>query len=160
MDEFALIENLANEKLSSLVFTRKVSDTWTRQLCDVYLYSNGLRYQVSQPFSLDGKESCFIVKVQDNYLKYLLVVPFGAYNGQVCSQFAFYTNSPFGSDTGITPNQASVYLINKIHPGLKVVHVKDNDGNDTTLITDRVTGQKAQITYPSKLTVPETWRNT
>lgn len=100
------------------------------------------------------------MKVFDDYLKYMLVVPLGAYDGQVCSQFVFLINTPFGDDTAITPDQASIYLMHKTNPEIKVVNVKDKDGNDTVYVTNRITGQKAQISFPKELTDPKTWENT
>lgn len=146
-----------NARLDALSFSKKVKDTWTRGICEQYFRSVGIDYAVSEPIKCETGEYSYLVKVFDDYIKYVLTLPNKCYEEQPCPQFIFYTGTPLSDDTCITPNQATVYLIQKSNPQMKVTKIVDDKGNDTTIIRNKLTGESATIVFPKELTDPKTW---
>lgn len=73
---------------------------------------------------------CQVVRLSDQWLKYVVVMPKGAYDGQSKDQFIWYSGSDLANDEcAITPDDVSAYLINKLYPDVNVT----NNGNTTTL---------------------------
>lgn len=146
-----------NSRLDTMAFTRKVKDVWTRGICDNYFRSSDIDYQVSEPIKCETGEYSYLVKVFDDYIKYVLTLPKKCYVEQPCPQFLFYTGSPLSDDTCITPNQATIYLLQRMRPDIKVVKIVDGQGNDTTIIKNKLTGASATVVFPKELTDPKTW---
>lgn len=128
---------------------------FTHSLINTYLVYKGrklFKYEVS-----DLVLGCQVIKLHDDWLKYVVVMPDDSYDDQSCEQFIWYIGPEFDEESNaVTPDQASMYLLNKIHPDVKIQNITDNDGNETTIM--RMGDFKTVIKWPTGLTDHETWR--
>lgn len=106
---------------------------FTHSLINTYLVYEGrklFKYEVS-----DLVLGCQVIKLHDDWLKYVVVMPDDSYDDQSCEQFIWYIGPEFDEESNaVTPDQASMYLLNKIHPDVKIQNITDNDGNETTIM--------------------------
>src|SRR5262249_53192447 len=70
--------------------------------------------------------SSYIIKVLDKGIAYLLILPNGSYHNQTTDEFVFYWKD---HKTQMSPDQASMYLIKKANPDLKIRTIKNDDGD-------------------------------
>lgn len=86
---------------------------WTTGLIKQFLTPAGLDWQISTAGVGLGQ----VIKIHDEYLKYLLSIPAGSYSGQSGSQFYWLIGTDPNNDAdSISPDDASLYLIQKTNP--------------------------------------------
>ena len=83
-------------------------DPWTRTLAQSYLGGLGIAWQVAEL-----PVGC-ILKIKDAFLKYLIVMPMGSYEGQTRDQFCWLIGTDPNKDQHtISPDDALVYLLRR-----------------------------------------------
>ena len=97
-----------------------------------------------------------ILKLDDDYLKYLLIMPHQSFEGQECDQFIWMIGTnPNRDEDCITPDEASAYLLQKAIPGLKVTDTTDEHGNKTTRL--QLGDKDLQVKFPKEMFDHKTW---
>ncbi len=157
--------DLVNSKLDTLKYSKRRSEEWTDGIRHQYFTSSNIDSTVSEPIITSTGEACYLIKVDDPYIKYVLSLPKKCYEEQICPQFIFFVGSSLSDDTAITPDQASLYLMHKLMPAelkpdIKIIMVKDEQGNDQTIIRHKTDGDIAKVVFPKGLTDPENWKFT
>lgn len=155
--------DLVNSKLDTLKFSKKRTEEWTDGIRHQYFTLDDIDSTVSDPIITTTGKACYLIKVNDPYIKYVLSLPGKCYDKQVCPQFIFFVGTPFSDDTAITPDQASAYLMHKrlpaaLKPDIKIIMVKDDKGSDQTIIRHKTDGDIARVVFPKGLTDPENWK--
>lgn len=157
------ILDLVNSKLDTLKFSKKRTEEWTDGIRYQYFTSSNIDSTVSEPITTTTGEACYLIKVNDPYIKYVLSLPGKCHDKQVYPQFIFFVGTPFSDDTAITPDQASAYLMHKglpaaLKPDIKIIMVKDDKGNDQTIIRHKTGGDIVRVVFPKGLFDPENWK--
>lgn len=119
---------------------------------NVKAFGNGIiEYYVSNP-----AHGCQMVKFNDSFLKLAVILPHGSYEGQERDQFIFYKGEKLCDDENgecdaVTPEEASAYFISLILPSSKVVHIRQDNGSHSSIITNP-TGDQTVIQWSTGLT--------
>lgn len=122
------------------------TDLWASQLAASFLDPHQLGWSISADRA-DGNSS--VIKIDDGYLRYMLVIPQGCYDESICDQWYWMIgDDPNNVDHSIHPDQASAYLLKRTCPGIKVIDVRQKDGPSlTTLQTPD--GRKLTVHWPA-----------
>jgi len=123
-----LIKNGKFEKVN----LSKVDDQWAQGLIEQFVEQHHIEWSICS--EKIGPAS--IVKLEDDYLKYMLVMTYKSFECQKCDQFCWLIgDDPNIDDHAIHPDMASAYLLNKDHPGINIVDVRRGDGSSVTEMT-------------------------
>jgi hypothetical protein len=121
-------------------------DPWTRSLL-MFFDGTGIEWELCTETA--GKAE--IIKIYDDYLKFLLSIPHGTYQGQETAQFLWMVGpDPDKEGDTISPDDASSYLIRKRFPGTKITHSRDNMGREITDIESK--GRRIRAVFPKRRT--------
>ena len=130
-----------------------IKDKWAVGIIDQFIESHDIEWSICT--EKIGPTS--IVKLEDDYLKYILIMTHKSYEGQKCDQFYWLTgDGPNIDEHGIHPDMASAYLLNKSCPGVKLTDVKHNDGSSITKMT-LPNGKQVILRMPKKTFDDDTW---
>jgi hypothetical protein len=135
-----------------LTVTRDTLDEWGAKIVGGFLDTVPIPWKVSRK----KIGLAYVIKISDEYLKYLLIMPHKSYEGQTCDQFYWMIGTdPNNDDHSISPDTASAYLINKRFPGTRVVDVRGDDGSSVTRITAE--GKSVEVRFPPGFLSDKTW---
>ena len=125
---------------------------WTIALLN-FLTGTGITYKIC----VERIGLTEILKLNDNYLKFLISMPHQSFEGQECDQFAWLIGlDPTKDEDCITPDEASAYLLEKKFPDTKVTNTRDSDGNH---ITKMKTGKdEINLLFPKEMFKNRTWK--
>jgi hypothetical protein len=85
-------------------------DDWSHEIIQQFLTTDNIGWTV-----VILPVGC-IAKISDAFLKYLIVMPLGCYEGQPCDQFYWLIgNDPNNDKHSITPDNVLVYLLRRHH---------------------------------------------
>lgn len=127
-------------------------DQWGSSIVRGFLDRANIPWKVSRQKVGPG----YVIKIEDKYLKYLLIMPHKSYEGQVCDQFYWMIGTdPNNDDHSIDPNAASAYLISIEIPGARIVNVRGDDGSSVTRIA--IGDKSAELRLPPGFLDDKTW---
>lgn len=144
-----LIKNGKFEKMD----LSKVDDQWARGIIEQFVEASNIEWSICS----EKVGPASIVKLEDDYLKYLLVMTYKSFEGQICDQFYWLIgDNPNIDEHAIHPDMASAYLLNKHHPGINIVDVRHGDGSSVTKLT-MPDGRRAILRLPKEMFDNNTW---
>lgn len=101
-------------------------DEWTQRTINTYLVRPGVEWECSR----DMVGPARVIKLNDDRLRYLLIMPHKSYDTQKCDQFYWLCgDDPNNDDYAVLPDTAGAYLISKIIPGLQIIDERAEDGS-------------------------------
>lgn len=86
------------------------------QLASTFLTSKGkqiIKYEFSSIIL-----GCQVIKLYDDWLKYVVILPNGSYDGQSEDQFIWFTDHELADENAVMPLDVSMYLIAKEFPSI------------------------------------------
>jgi len=109
-----------------------IEDKWAVGIISQFIESHDIEWSICT--EKIGPTS--IVKLEDDYLKYILIMTHKSYEGQKCNQFYWLIgDNPNIDGHGIHPDMASAYLLKKLHPNIELTNIRHEDGSATTKMT-------------------------
>jgi hypothetical protein len=132
---------------------QNIEDEWAVKIVGMFIEPHNITWSIcAEKIGLTS-----IVKLEDDYLKHILIMPYKSYEGQKCDQFYWLTgDDPNIDEHGIHPDVASAYLLNKSCPGIKLTDVKHDDGSSVTKMT-LPNGKQVILRMPKKTFDDDTW---
>jgi hypothetical protein len=144
-----LIKNGKFEKVD----LSKVDDQWARVIIEKFIEYSNIEWSICS----EKVGPASIIKLEDDYLKYMLVMAYKSFEGQKCDQFYWIIgDDPNNDDHAIHPDMANAYLLNKAHPGTSITDIRHDDGSNTTKMT-MPDGRRAIIKFPKEMFDSNTW---
>ncbi len=86
------------------------------QLASAFLTTNGKQVMKHEFSSIIL--GCQVIKLYDDWLKYVVILPKGSYDGQDRDQFIWFTDCELIEENAVIPLDVSMYLIKKNFPGV------------------------------------------
>lgn len=103
-------------------------DPWISSVVLGFLARHDIKWKASRPVGPG-----VVIKIDDKYLRFLLVMPKGSYDGQSRDQFYWMIGTdPNNDDHSVHPDVASAYLLRKEFPGTEVTEIRGDDGTAIT----------------------------
>jgi len=110
-----LIKNGTFEKTN----LHTIKDEWAVGIISQCIESNNIEWSICT--EKIGPTS--IVKLEDDYLKYVLIMTHKSYEGQECDQFYWLNgDNPNIDEHGVHPDVASTYLLKKTYPDIELTN--------------------------------------
>ena len=130
-----------------------IKDNWAVGIIDQFIESHGIEWSICTekigPIS--------IIKLEDDYLKYVLIMTYKSYEGQRCDEFYWLNgDDPNIDEHGVHPDEASAYLLKKARPDIEFANVRHKDGSSTTEVTFP-DGRQSILKMPKKMLSDDTW---
>jgi len=123
-----LIKDGTFEKIS----LHTIKDKWMVGIINQFIEAHDIEWSICT--EKIGPAS--IIKLEDDYLKYVLVLTHKSYEDQKCDQFYWLIgDNPSIDEHGIHPDVASTYLLKKSHPDVELTNIRHEDGSSTTKMT-------------------------
>lgn len=130
-----------------------IEDKWVVGIIGQFIESHGIEWSICT--EKIGPTS--IVKLEDDYLKYILIMTHKSYEGQKCNQFYWLIgDNPNINEHGVHPDVASAYLLKKAHPDIELTNITHEDGSSTTkmILPD---GRQSVLRMSKKMLSDDTW---
>ena len=124
------------------------TDLWASKLVFTFLERHKIGWGVSRKRAA-GNAS--VIKIDDERLRYMLILPQGCYDKSPCDQFYWMVgDNPNNDDHSIHPDQASAYLMMKEFPGLEITDERQEDGSCITRMK-HPDGREMEVFFPAVL---------
>lgn len=124
------------------------TDFWASKLVFTFLERAKIGWSVSTDRA-SGNSS--VIKIDDERLRYMLIMPQGCYDKSPCDQFYWMVgDDPNNDDHSIHPDQASAYLMAKEYPGIEVIDERQEDGSCRTTLR-MPDGREMIVRFPAAM---------
>ena len=130
-----------------------IKDKWAVGIISQFIESHSIEWSVCT----EKIGPIFIIKLEDDYLKHLLIMTHKSYEGQKCDEFYWLNgDNPNIDEHGIHPDVASTYLLRKAHPDIEGTNITYETGSSTTEIT-LPDGRQSVLRMSNNMLTDDTW---